>query len=139
MPPRTSPGAMLGAKGSISACDVSSASLGWLSSSYHVLFAEAVGIGSPCWRGEKGQCPESSQPREGGRGSRGEQVLTTESSPPPPAPRPPSVLPGSSEPSCLLAHWTALCPTSRTNPHTPESRRKVCPFLSPKAPRTGPG
>ena len=132
MPLRMSPGAMLGAKGSISACDVNSVSLGWLSSSYHILFAEADGIGSPCWRGEKGQCPESSQPGEGGRGSRGKQVLTTESSPPPPAPRPPSVLPGIVTALLPSNSRDRVVHTSRANPHTPESRRKVCPFLCPR-------
>lgn len=85
---------MLGAGGPILACDGNSASLGWLSSSHHILFAEAVGTAVRAGDAEKGRRPEILQPREGGRGSRGERVLTTDSTPPPPAPCPASVLPG---------------------------------------------
>lgn len=57
VPPRRSPGAMLGAGGPISVCDGNSASLGWLSSSHHILFAEAIGTSSPCWRRRERQAP----------------------------------------------------------------------------------
>lgn len=59
VPPRRSPGMMLGAGGPISACNGNSVSLGWVSSSHHVLFAEAVGTGSLCWRRR-----ERPEPRE---------------------------------------------------------------------------
>lgn len=67
--PWTSPAAVLGFGGFTSAHGIDSVNLNWHSSSYHVLFAEALGTALSAGDAEEGHCwcPEGSQPSEGGR------------------------------------------------------------------------
>lgn len=89
--PWTSPAVVLGFGGFTSAHGIDSVNLNWRSSSYHVLFAEAVGTALSAGDAEEGHCwcPEGSQPSEGGRwgkprGARTHYCVLPSSAPPPP-------------------------------------------------------